>query len=96
MKLNIELDIPKRTMDAVNEYCGTSSITLEEYICDCISNDINVRRYGDLNDILRVNENVNKYDIRLNPKKKPITDDDKPSVPNKQTYQRIHRVIKCK
>lgn len=96
MKLNIELDIPKRIADAVKEHCMEASVTLEEYVYDCISNDINIRKYGDLNDLLCNKEDVNVYDIKTIVERKKTDDGKVSSEPKRKTVTKVHRVIKCK
>lgn len=49
MEIEIKIDIPKRSMDAIKQYCEINNLILEEYISNCIVTQNNIDRYGDLN-----------------------------------------------
>ena len=49
MEIQIKIDIPKRSMDAIKQYCEMNNLILEEYISNCIVTQNNIDRYGDLN-----------------------------------------------
>lgn len=49
MEIEIKIDIPKRSMDAIKQYCEMNNLILEEYISYCIVTQNNIDRYGDLN-----------------------------------------------
>lgn len=49
MEIEIKIVIPKRSMDAIKQYCEMNNLILEEYISYCIVTQNNIDRYGDLN-----------------------------------------------
>ena len=49
MEIDIKIDIPKRTIDTIKQYCSINNLALEEYISNCIVTQNNIDRYGDLN-----------------------------------------------
>ena len=79
MEIEIKIDIPKRSMDAIKQYCEMNNLILEEYISNCIVTQNNIDRYGDLNkkygDDNKVSEvekkkeeKINDYTIEYKPK----------------------------
>ena len=79
MEIEIKIDIPKRSMDAIKQYCEMNNLILKEYISNCIVTQNNIDRYGDLNkkygDDNKVSEvekkkeeKINDYTIEYKPK----------------------------
>lgn len=85
MEIEIKIDMPKRSMDAIKQYCELNNLILEEYISNCIVTQNNIDRYGDLNkkygDDNKVSEvkkkkeeKINDYTIEYKPKVLEITE----------------------
>lgn len=62
MEIEIKIDIPKRAMDAIRQYCSINNLNLEEYLSYCIVTQNNIDRYGDLNDRYKEEPNVSTQD----------------------------------
>ena len=78
MEIEIKIDISKRSMDAIKQYCEMNNLILEEYISNCIVTQNNIDRYGDLNKKYgndnkvseiteKKEEKVNDYTIKYTP-----------------------------
>ena len=78
MEIEIKIDISKRSMDAIKQYCEMNNLILEEYISNCIVTQNNIDRYGDLNKKYgndnkvseikeKKEEKVNDYTIKYKP-----------------------------
>ena len=52
MEIEIKIDIPKRVIDAVKEYCSLNNLDMNEYIADCVVKQNGIDRYGDLNNLI--------------------------------------------
>lgn len=70
MEIEIKIEIPKRSMDAIKQYCEMNNLILEEYISNCIVTQNNIDRYGDLNkkygDVNKVSEIEKKKEEKIN------------------------------
>lgn len=82
MELEIKIDIQKRFMDAIRDYCSANQIDVSEYIANCLIKEINIIRYGDLNEKIygkektdiKQEEDVNIYDVKIENNKENISD----------------------
>lgn len=83
MEIDIKIDIPKRVIDAVEEYCRLNNIELNEYIADCITKQNGIDRYGDLNNLIHKTiekepEIVNHYEVNGSVKEEKKVEEEKP------------------
>jgi hypothetical protein len=74
MKFNIEVDLPKRTIDSITQYCENNNLILSEYISDCITKQNNIDRYGDLNDIIKKDKVLKDDSVSIETDNKNITE----------------------
>ena len=84
MKLSIEIDLPKRTIDAIIQYCEINKLTLVEYISDCLAKQNNIDRYGDLNTLII--KNMAKAD-----EKKTVVMNDAITAPTSDAVQTMKK-----
>ena len=80
MEIEIKIDIPKRSMDAIKQYCEMNNLILEEYISNCIVTQNNIDRYGDLNKKYGNDDEVSKVKEKKKEKSNNYTIEYKPKV----------------
>ena len=80
MEIEIKIDIPKRSMDAIKQYCEMNNLILEEYISNCIVIQNNIDRYGDLNKKYGNDDEVSKVKEKKKEKSNNYTIEYKPKV----------------
>ena len=83
MKIEIKIDIPKRVIDAVKEYCSLNNLDMNEYIADCVVKQNGIDRYGDLNNLIHKSiekepEIINHYEVNVSVKEEKKVEEDKP------------------
>lgn len=47
--MKIEINLPKKLYEEIKELCEYNKISVEKYLCDCISDSFYTLKYGDLN-----------------------------------------------
>lgn len=80
MEIEIKIDIPRRSMDAIKQYCEMNNLILEEYISNCIVIQNNIDRYGDLNKKYGNDDEVSKVKEKKKEKSNNYTIEYKPKV----------------
>lgn len=83
MEIEIKIDIPKRVIDAVKEYCSLNNLDMNEYIADCVVKQNGIDRYGDLNNLIHKSiekepEIINHYEVNVSVKEEKKVEEDKP------------------
>lgn len=91
MKLSIEIDLPKRTIDAIIQYCEINKLTLVEYISDCVAKQNNIDRYGDLNTLIIKNKETVDGNMAKADEKKTVVMNDAITVPTSDTVPRMEK-----
>lgn len=83
MEIEIKIDIPKRVIDAVKEYCSLNNLDMNEYIADCVVKQNGIDRYGDLNNLIHKSiekepEIISHYEVNVSVKEEKKVEEDKP------------------
>ena len=68
--MNITIDIIDRVYKQIKEMCDYNNISVEKYIVDCVMDNFNILKYGDLNE-------------KINPKEKEEKVEEKPKIEEK-------------
>lgn len=93
MEIDIKIDMPKRVIEAVEEYCRLNNIELNEYIADCVTKQNGIDRYGDLNNLIHKTiekepEIINHYEVNVSVKEEKKVEEDKPKPKPKTVENR--------
>lgn len=48
--MEIKIDIPNKTLNEIEEMCIFNNISVEDYIFQCVMDNFNTMKYGDLNE----------------------------------------------
>lgn len=54
--MEITIDLPDRLYEEINEMCVYNGITITKYVFDCVLDNYNTMKYGDLNEKLGINK----------------------------------------
>lgn len=65
--MEITIDIVNRTYEQIKEMCDFNGIAVERYVLDCVLDNFNIMKYGDLNEKFKPKEEV-KAIVKETPK----------------------------
>ena len=69
--MNITIDIIDRVYKQIKEMCDYNNISVEKYIVDCVMDNFNILKYGDLNEKINPKEKEEKVEEKQKIEEKP-------------------------
>ena len=67
--MEINIDLPDKIYEEINTMCEYNGITIIKYVFDCVLDNYNTMKYGDLNEKLNLNKEEPNNEIKEEPPK---------------------------
>ena len=79
--MEITIDLPDKIYDEIKQMCEFNGITIIKYAFDCVLDNYNTMKYGDLNEKLGIKEEPKEETKNI---ETPIIEKKKPGRPRKK------------
>ena len=84
--MEITIDLPDKIYDEIKQMCEFNGITIIKYAFDCVLDNYNTMKYGDLNEKLGIKEEPKEETKNI---ETPIIEKKKPGRPRKKKDEEI-------
>ena len=94
--MNVSIDIIDRVYKQIKEMCDYNNISVEKYVVDCVMDNFNILKYGDLNEKLKPKEKEEKVEEKTKTEEKPKKKVGRPKKVKTEEKPKEEPIVKTK